>query len=348
MSSAIRSIRFLPGGESLDRQRYKDGEIFYDRLSKTIRVFDGNTVGGFKLATQDFVTDNASSSFVSATAPTTANPGNIWFNTDQGKIYVYYNNLWVEPAGSGGVASGITIEEARDAVAAMFLNGAHTGISFNHDDSSDQIGAVVSISYNNLLDKPTLFSGSYNDLTNKPNLFSGSYNDLTNKPNLFSGSYNDLTDKPGAYTLPTASTTVLGGVKVDGTTVTINGNGVISAVSSGGTPGGSNTQVQYNNNGAFAGSSNLTFDGSNLTVGGTVTATVLTSSGTGTPTYTSASDFIFNTGSNIGAVVINGDLEMTGQISVGATTGTPTNASSPTSWLKVTVGTSIYYMPLYQ
>jgi hypothetical protein len=32
-----------------------------------------------------------------------------------------------------------------------------------------------------------------------------------------------------AYTLPTASTSTLGGVKVDGTTVTINGSGVITA-----------------------------------------------------------------------------------------------------------------------
>jgi hypothetical protein len=38
---------------------------------------------------------------------------------------------------------------------------------------------------------------------------------------------------PAAYVLPTASTTVLGGVKVDGTTVTISG-GVISASASGG------------------------------------------------------------------------------------------------------------------
>ena len=37
-------------------------------------------------------------------------------------------------------------------------------------------------------------------------------------------------DIPSAYTLPTASTTVLGGIKVDGTTVTINGSGVISSV----------------------------------------------------------------------------------------------------------------------
>ena len=33
------------------------------------------------------------------------------------------------------------------------------------------------------------------------------------------------------YTLPTASTTVLGGVKVDGSTITINGSGVISGAS---------------------------------------------------------------------------------------------------------------------
>jgi len=35
----------------------------------------------------------------------------------------------------------------------------------------------------------------------------------------------------------------------------------------GGSPGGSDTQVQYNSSGSFAGSSNLTFDGNDLTVG---------------------------------------------------------------------------------
>ena len=50
--------------------------------------------------------------------------------------------------------------------------------------------------YNDLTNKPTLFSGSYDDLTDKPTLFSGNYNDLTDKPTLFSGSYNDLTNKP--------------------------------------------------------------------------------------------------------------------------------------------------------
>jgi hypothetical protein len=51
---------------------------------------------------------------------------------------------------------------------------------------------------------------------------------------------NQLADEDGLldgsteYTLPTASTTTLGGIKVDGTTITINGSGVISAVGGGG------------------------------------------------------------------------------------------------------------------
>lgn len=45
---------------------------------------------------------------------------------------------------------------------------------------------------------------------------SGSYNDLTNKPTI-----------PAAYTLPTASASVLGGVKV-GTGLAIDENGVLS------------------------------------------------------------------------------------------------------------------------
>lgn len=46
-----------------------------------------------------------------------------------------------------------------------------------------------------------------------------------------SGSYNDLSDKPeipNEYTLPTASTQTLGGVKIDGTSITIS-DGVISS-----------------------------------------------------------------------------------------------------------------------
>ena len=87
----------------------------------------------------------------------------------------------------------------------------------------------------NTSDIPTNIS----DLTNDSGFITKDVTDLSNytpTANLHtvatSGSYNDLQDKPvipTAYTLPTASTTVLGGVKVDGTTITIS-DGVISSV----------------------------------------------------------------------------------------------------------------------
>ena len=74
-------------------------------------------------------------------------------------------------------------------------------------------------------------------IKNKPNLASvatsGSYSDLSNTPVLAtvatSGDYDDLLNKPSEYTLPTASTSTLGGVMVDNDTITID-DGVISAV----------------------------------------------------------------------------------------------------------------------
>lgn len=98
----------------------------------------------------------------------------------------------------------------------------------------------------------------WDDVGNKPNFAtvaeSGSYNDLTDKPTIpeapdltgyaktadlstvaTSGSYEDLTNKPtipDSYTLPVASTDTLGGVKVDGETITI-ADGVISSAGGG-------------------------------------------------------------------------------------------------------------------
>ena len=97
-------------------------------------------------------------------------------------------------------------------------------------------------------------TGSYEDLTNKPNLFSGNYEDLINKPNLFSGNYEDLTNKPiipEPYTLPTASTTTLGGVKVDGETITIT-DGVISSAGGGGSVSVDGTSIIQNADGTIS------------------------------------------------------------------------------------------------
>lgn len=59
-----------------------------------------------------------------------------------------------------------------------------TGGSGTDADTLDGFDSTYFLNYNNLSNKPSLFSGDYNDLTNKPSLFSGDYNDLTNKPTI--------------------------------------------------------------------------------------------------------------------------------------------------------------------
>lgn len=78
-------------------------------------------------------------------------------------------------------------------------------------------GKTINISENGIISAVSGQSIDTSNFATKDELFSGSYNDLTNKPTI-----------PSAYTLPTASTSTLGGVKVDGSTITI-ANGIISA-----------------------------------------------------------------------------------------------------------------------
>lgn len=84
---------------------------------------------------------------------------------------------------------------------------------------------------------------NWSDIIGKPTFAtvatSGSFDDLSNKPNFAtvatSGSYTDLINTPSPYSLPIASDSVLGGIKV-GENLTIDENGILSA--SGGGQGG--------------------------------------------------------------------------------------------------------------
>ncbi len=62
---------------------------------------------------------------------------------------------------------------------------------------------------------------------------------------------------------------------------------------------------------------NQSLNSTDSVVFNTVSATVLQSIGAGTPTYTSGSDFIFNTGGGAGALIINGDIEVSGSATLG-------------------------------
>jgi hypothetical protein len=125
-----------------------------------------------------------------------------------------------------------------------------------------------------------------------------------------------------------------------------NSSGVVTllAGSSSGPAGGSNTQVQYNNAGVLAGSSNMTFDGTSLTLGGNPTLSGGTANGVlylnGSKVATSGSALVFD-GSNLGlgTTLQNGTkLNVMGGDIVPATSGSTQNGGLRVSSLSTGSG----------
>ena len=160
MSSApiVDRIRIIPRPDDfLDRNVGSSGEVFFNRATNSLRVYSGKDRAGFEIARADLT--NVSDSELSAriaelgisaaggasvdvgiTVPETPTNGNLWLNTENGRLYIYINDgdtsQWIQPA--------------------------VPTFSGNYDDLSN---------------KPALFSGNYNDLQNRPSI-PASINDL--------------------------------------------------------------------------------------------------------------------------------------------------------------------------
>jgi hypothetical protein len=98
-----------------------------------------------------------------------------------------------------------------------------------------------------------------------------------------------------------------------------NGTDIVKvAGTTSGAAGGSNTQVQYNSSGALAGSANLTFDGTSLTLGGNPTLSAGTANGVtylnGSKVLTSGSTLVFD---GAGVLTVGSDAVATVFNSVG-------------------------------
>ena len=166
-------------------------------------------------------------------------------------------------APSGASGGAYTTEDAQDAASQLFVNGTHTGISFAYNDANNTIDATVTggggggttydllgsntTSNNAIL---TLRDANNNDDTIE---FAGSngtditWDSANNKITINStapvqpdwdatSGLGEILNKPtipSAYTLPSATTSTLGGVIPDGTTITIDANGNIAAASGG-------------------------------------------------------------------------------------------------------------------
>jgi phage baseplate assembly protein gpV len=89
-------------------------------------------------------------------------------------------------------------------------------------------------------------------------------------------SVSDITASSNIFQLTSASIDVLkvdqiknirisGSLIVSGS-ITLNGSSITSGGGGGGTPGGSTTQIQYNNAGSFGGVPYITYDGTTLII----------------------------------------------------------------------------------
>ncbi len=103
----------------------------------------------------------------------------------------YFLKTEMDPA--GGTSYTITgTSQLLSVPYAMYAKTAANGFSGAWADITGKpafANVATSGSYNDLLNRPSLFSGSYNDLTNKPVLFDGTWTSLTGKPALFDGTW---------------------------------------------------------------------------------------------------------------------------------------------------------------
>ena len=155
---------------------------------------------------------------VSDTIPAgTPNPGDLWWESDSGRLKIYYQDVdssqWVDTnpalAPQFGLAD-LSVTTASAGTAALSYNSGTGVFTYTPPDLS----SFITQQYTLPTASTTVLGGVKVD---------GSTITI-NGSGVISGS--------SSYTLPTASTTVLGGVKVDGSTITIDGNGVISGASS--------------------------------------------------------------------------------------------------------------------
>jgi hypothetical protein len=68
-----------------------DGEISFDTTNKRIKIGDGSS----NWNTLDYAS-GASSVEISETAPTGPEAGSVWFNSTEGRTYIYYDSTWVD------------------------------------------------------------------------------------------------------------------------------------------------------------------------------------------------------------------------------------------------------------
>jgi hypothetical protein len=110
MSKTVHSVKLQAyDAVDLDRVSYSNGDVVYDVTNQTIRVMDGATAGGFKIASQPWVTTALATPLLTpqSIAPSSPNAGQLavsdgigWNPSSDGlqHLMIYLNGSWVQIA----------------------------------------------------------------------------------------------------------------------------------------------------------------------------------------------------------------------------------------------------------
>ena len=161
------------------RRNYNDGEtrigekdrLWYDSNTNTIRISDGVTPGGTVIGS-----GGAGGDYVLPTASTTVRGG---VKIDGSTITIANQVISVGTVPYSSLSGTPTIPTNNNELtngAAYITSAALSGLATEtYVTTRGYLTSVGTISYNDLSNKPTLFSGSYSDLTNKPTIYSSAY-----------------------------------------------------------------------------------------------------------------------------------------------------------------------------
>lgn len=172
----LDSVRIIPRDSAfLTRKVGSRGEIFFDDDTNTLRLYDGVNAGGIPLLRADLENiDGVIGAALGETAPVGVQPGTLWFNTANGRLYVYYSDgtssQWVQPqsplyGGGGGGGGAEELNELTDVVITSPASGQILKYNGTNWANSAEINTTYNISAETVLNGSILrLAGS--DLSN--------------------------------------------------------------------------------------------------------------------------------------------------------------------------------------
>lgn len=161
-------IRIIPrDAEFLNRRFGSRGEIFYDRATNSLRLYDGTVSGGIALLRADLENiDGVIGAALGDTPPSEVDAGTIWFNTSNGRLFILYNDgdslQWVQPTtpsyGAGGGGGAVSLTGLSDVTLTSPTNGQvlkYNGTNWVNGTDSEGSGGNIEDLDNVTISSPT-------------------------------------------------------------------------------------------------------------------------------------------------------------------------------------------------